>query len=348
MENITCVSFFFDIGKLENNDKRRQANNYKNTSEELLRRDMNLIFFGEQDTVKHVWTIRKKYNLLHKTYLVTCELNESPYYKYLPLLTEYSKTVGLNGFVNDIRMTPHYFVAIWSKFYFIKKAIELNPFESNKFCWIDYGIFHISEKIDDDKFANNLLSLKSDKIKIMMIFEGTQQLLNDRKLLYSKDRHITTAQIFGGGKDIFLKYIELFDEELMESIKCEKPTNEENIMAMLAMKFTKMFEYGFALYALCLVNFNKIEEEEKMCLNIISKWRENGFEEIACQLLENLKHKEGRLSNDLVYKLYSELIIVSYYTRGVDKYREYVKEFKLFCLKNNLVIDKYTENNLVF
>lgn len=352
--SVTVVSFFFDIGKLENNNQRRQSSNYKETSEKLLKRNINLIFFGEEETILHVWNIRKKYNLLDKTYLVTCNLMEiSPYIKHLPLLEKVYRETGLNGFIDCKRMTPMYFICIWTKFYAIKKSIELNPFNSDKFCWIDYGVFHISSDINDYDFIKNLTSLPNDKIRIMNIQQYNRNMSNTKKEFYSRDNCAVTAQIFGGPKNNMLEFCDLFNKELQVSIDLEQPTNEENIMAMVSFENQEKFDFTCGFYSRCLTDFSSLktlDNFDRMFYNA-ENYRNQGFNWISYSILEKIKnsyHFNSELSNEQICKVYKELIIVSYYAVGITKYRAIVEEFRNFCDRQQIEIDDHTRNNMQF
>ena len=90
---------------------------------------------------------------------------------------------------------------IWnSKFNFLKEAIELNPFKSDKFVWNDIGSLRKRKDISN---YPNYQKVDSEKLTIVC--------LNDRfnKEYYQGEIHLSGA-IFGGGKEILLELGKLF------------------------------------------------------------------------------------------------------------------------------------------
>lgn len=59
---------------------------------------------------------------------------------------------------NSEKDTQNYFIIMNNKTELLKKAIELNVYNTNNFVWIDFGIFHIF-KGNEQLFENSLKSL---------------------------------------------------------------------------------------------------------------------------------------------------------------------------------------------
>ena len=104
---------------------------------------------------------------------------------------------------------------IWnSKMNFIKEAIDLNPFNSDKFIWNDIGSMrnkYFSNFISKYPIYNNISNNKLD-IVLLQNFKDTKQ------EYYQNEVHLS-ASIFGASKDIFLQIIELFYKYLDEYIQ---------------------------------------------------------------------------------------------------------------------------------
>ena len=99
---------------------------------------------------------------------------------------------------------------IWnSKMSLVKEAIELNPFGSDKFIWNDIGSLRDTRFIHEN--YKNMLNyprydaISADKIDIVLI-EGFK---NPNQVIFQNETHLSGA-IFGGGRDVFLKVIDLF------------------------------------------------------------------------------------------------------------------------------------------
>ena len=64
-------------------------------------------------------------------------------------------------------------ITICSKTEHVRKAIELDPFQSSQFIWVDFGIIHVF-KNDDIKFDNALSNIQNnsyDNVRIGSIWD---------------------------------------------------------------------------------------------------------------------------------------------------------------------------------
>jgi hypothetical protein len=103
---------------------------------------------------------------------------------------------------------------IWAeKAHFVKRAIEINPFQSNYFLWVDIGCFRTPSPI---KWPNpdRIREMDRSKVLVLKVTPFTEEELQcTRETLPS---FLTTnrlgATIFGGGKEVLLRYHELYYE----------------------------------------------------------------------------------------------------------------------------------------
>ena len=297
---------------------------------------------GEEEIINHVWKVRSRHNLLHKTYLYHFDLKNSPYYKHLPLIQEvYDKKTN-----KDWRFTPLYYVCIYTKFFALRKAIEINPFQTDNFCWLDFGLYHIAEPVTAYEFIDNFEHFDNERIKIILLDTLVPNI--DKTDFYSKDNYVTTAQIFGGHKDKVIQFCDRFDKELDVSLNLKLPINEENIMAIIYGDYPKDFDASAGFYISALKNFLHIRDHYGKVMSIVQSLRCNNYNKFAYDILCKIFSGNINLSIQQWYIVYTEIIITSYYAVGVEKYREYVGKFKKFCEENNIIIDEFTKKNLIY
>jgi hypothetical protein len=96
---------------------------------------------------------------------------------------------------------------IWnSKFYFLKEAIELNPFNTDKFVWNDIGnIRGDSAAINMLKTYPNYSAISVDKLDIVLLNPFT----DPTQLFFCNEVHFS-GSMFGGGREILLELCHLF------------------------------------------------------------------------------------------------------------------------------------------
>ena len=133
MENSTIVSCFINL----NDGLNKSVAWYIEKGKFLLEIDTNLVFFVDENSHPHVFKIRDDLGLTYKTHFIITKLEDFPLYKYKENIINNRK--GKSIYVNN-RNTPNYFILVSSKLEMMKKSIDINPFKSKYFIWIDFGI----------------------------------------------------------------------------------------------------------------------------------------------------------------------------------------------------------------
>ena len=144
---------------------------------------------------------------------------------------------------NIITPTPNkdtieYMFVINNKTNWIKEAIEENPYDSNQFIWIDFGIYHVIN--NDELFLtsiNNACCKTYDNIRIASgFFNG------DESYIYRRINWFFLGGIFGGHKDKLIKFADLMQEKCISIIKTEKTLCwEVNIWYLIYKEHSELF-----------------------------------------------------------------------------------------------------------
>lgn len=245
----TVVSMYFDLSKRE---LGRKSRNYLQLSEHLLKLPINLFLLADPEVATIAWKKRKSYGLLDHTYIIPIHLEKLPYYRYREDIERYFAAGCVPHGLNRLTDTALYFIVGWSKFWAIQQAISLNPFDSGKFVWVDYGIFHLwpgKEKIKQDALISAINSEISDKISVTIINETSIQELNDMEVFYAHRRCKIVSGYFSGSKDIMQWFIDQFDIELQACMKLKRPNLEEAIMSVVYAKNKSNFKSHYGDYS---------------------------------------------------------------------------------------------------
>ena len=117
--------------------------------------------------------------------------------------------------------TLEYMVVMCSKTEIVRRAIELNHFNSNQFIWIDFGINHIFKCSDEDfiQKIENLNNKNYEKLRISSIWD-----LNHITCI---NLHNTIAWyfaggVFGGGIKALIEFINLTKENCINIMLVHK------------------------------------------------------------------------------------------------------------------------------
>jgi len=197
----TIVTCYFKINSKHSHEK------YKTWMENMLSIDNPMVIFCDKESFSFIDTQRK-----NNTKIIITSLEEFYSYKYIDTFYENNKI----DFEVNIGHTPELYL-IWSeKIHFVKLAIEMNPFQSNYFLWVDIGCFREKKYIEWPN-PERIQSLDSSKILSLLIEPFEEKELNCTKktlpVFHRKYRRIG-ATIFGGGKEVLLKYNDLYYDML--------------------------------------------------------------------------------------------------------------------------------------
>ncbi len=234
----TLVTMIYDLAGIEQNMNRMLITDYIKRVDVLCKLDMNIIFYVENEYIKNeVYELRYKYDRLPKTKIIIVPYNNLKYYN---ILDEINKMDIVNKIVNmnPIKDTNNYRIIGWNKFEFLKKAIQLNPFDAVHFGWIDAGISH-SATIPED--FEKVVSSMSNKIRIG-IFNKLYVFGVERPNFYNTQKRMISAGFFTGNKENLLKLIDLFEKELGVVLKSQIAPLEDQILTKIIYYNNDLFQ----------------------------------------------------------------------------------------------------------
>lgn len=253
--NLTLVTTFYDLGRIEGNKERRQADEYFKHGDFVLGLDHAIIFFTEECYQYKIWNRRRELNLLNKTYIIVNKFDALPYYQY--------REEAYKAWANCKPVFPHklsvcYSLLMWCKFYFVEEAIRLNPFFSTHFGWIDFGLYHfiqesyprvilsdgtVTDKCssftvakypsvekregeEEKSYPSFSLSVVPDKIKIMQINYFCEKHFENKAFHYRNILDHIAGTLFTGSKSNLIKYCDLIRREILD-ILLPKGNNQD-------------------------------------------------------------------------------------------------------------------------
>ena len=249
--SITLVTALYDINRSESGDGR-SFDEYLSWFSETLKVKSPMVVFVDESLYDFVEKNRRGL----PTKIVTQSLEEIPYY-------------GLNKDIQDILDSKNfkekigapnrveckmslYNVVIYSKFPWIKKVIEENPFNSEYFMWIDAGLsrffgehgINTNNQYPSEAALNTLMENK-DSILIQASMSYYPELVNSKfcsEEYFWDARTWIMAGLWGGGSKVLSEFCDMIDEVLREKmIKNGVINNEQNAMAYLYKNNDDMF-----------------------------------------------------------------------------------------------------------
>ena len=253
----TIVTMIYDIRKLENDtiEHNRKVNNYIELAKNfLLKLPYPIVVFidnDEKEIYDALYKIRADNFLLHLTYIYKLDFKETYFYKDLSKIEELQQKFCIrNGDLNH--ETPLYVILNNNKFCFMERTIELNPFNSSHFIWMDFGINHVARDTD---FIHEWINKVPDKIKQLCINPYIENI--EPKTYFQNIYHNCAGGLFSGSKENMLTYIELFKQKTEQIYSEDWYQIDEAVMTMVQRENYELFDFFYGDYEGIISNYLK-------------------------------------------------------------------------------------------
>lgn len=312
----TIVTMIYDIRAKENNTTNCGLNHnmdkYLNSAKQfILTLPYPLVIFTDADDNIIEQINNERINFKEKTYIYKKPFEETYFFKDKDILPELqTKFTILNG--NTQHETPFYIILNNNKFDFIESAIDLNPFNSNHFIWMDFGINHVAQNTE---IIHEWINKVPDKIKQLCINPyvegGTQK--NHFKFIY----HNMAGGLFSGSKENLLKYSTLFKKKTDEIYNDNWYQIDEAVMTMVNRENPDLFDLFYGDYQGIISNYlSPIHNMELIIRGVQKLLDHNKTKEPYDILCYSSKFFNNNKNHNLIYEFVRQHIIVDYYNNN--------------------------------
>lgn len=249
MKDVTIVSALFNIRR-EGMDGRTWED-YLKWFDITLKLNCPMVLFVTEDVRKFIEE-RRTYI---PTEIIVQTIEDIPYYH---LKEQLDDIIGSQDYKDKISDPDRiecqhsmYSIVQYSKFKWLERAIQENPFNSKFFFWLDAGASRFFENYDlslqyPSENALDALKEMGDKFLIQMNMEYYKDLSNASTLSeeYLLDnRSYVLGSMFGGGKFSLLKVAKDIEDVLLnQMISNQFVNNEQIVLGYLVKKNPDDFE----------------------------------------------------------------------------------------------------------
>lgn len=264
MEQATFVTALYDIGreKLEKKfNNHRSFSDYLTWFKTLLNQPFNLVIFVPKSLKEFVTSNRDK---KYKTQIVEVEFEQLPYYVMKNTFGSLMKSFENKDHGKIETILPEYNVVTFSKFPFVEKVINEDPFNSKYFFWVDAGHFRFDVNITEiDPYK---LKVCDDKVVVSLIETHPKGLgpLNSDKIkeyLSSIPNDINTS-FWGGNKEQTLKVSKKYQDMVQRVVGLKAINNDQQILSLVIAEAPELFNlinvknkhHGYLLSNFCNQN----------------------------------------------------------------------------------------------
>ena len=233
MSNITFVSALFDISRVDG----RKWDNYLKWFEQTLKLRVPMVLFVTEDVKEFIEERRTDL----QTKIIVQTVEDIPYYHLKDQIQDILDSDDYKASIADPDriecQQSMYSVIQYSKFLWMKEAIELNPFDSEIFFWLDAGgsrffdNFDLSEDYPSESAVESLEGM-GETFLVQMNCDYYEDLFRADSLsdnyLYD-NRSFVLGSMFGGHKNIIPKVSDLVEDVLLNKMIAEGNVNNEQI-----------------------------------------------------------------------------------------------------------------------
>lgn len=294
--NITITTCLYDIRRREPSTDGNVCtlNDYLERSRSMLRVRLPMVVFTEEEEiVEHVRKVREEYGLSDKTHIVCLPFDQTFFYRDLEVL---EKRMGEFTIVNWNRHkdTPLYVLLNNNKFDFLQRSMEINPFGSEFFIWMDMGIQHCTHATEQEwqdisETWPSFLEQDRDHIhqlRIHTVLKPDNMAWKDYfKMIY----HHVGGGLFGGHMERVREYIRLF-QDMWHKILYEEGwwQLDEAVMTILTQTYPEKFRFFYGDYDGMLSNFIQSKKSFRLVLQTAQRYMDSRRYELVEQVLSTL------------------------------------------------------------
>lgn len=306
-----------------------------------------LVIYTDIYCIEHI----KKYrdHLKSLTYYIVNDFESIKTFKFNDIIKknrlEYYPT-------RDIRTCSESHLLCCNKFNFVLDIMEINPFKTEKFGWIDGSVKENFNKIATDYKTNMLLEILNetnpDKFYIQQLGVVSKDYINYKKLYYEEYRWLICGCLFICGKEVGTKILNRLNEIFEETTNQGYGHAEEMFYLEILDEFYNDIERSYGDYHMILNNFLKPTIGfDYIFNNIIQYYIYFGYYRECYDCCRKLLDQIENFKVDIQYDIYF-CILFSYYVSCyyVDQIKTIeIKEYIFDLIKCNPLIEiEYLKN----
>jgi hypothetical protein len=254
MKKITIVTGLWDIGRKDlSSDWARGYDHYLAKLNELLKTDINLIIFGDEDLKKFVYERREEKN----TQFIVRDLEwftNNEFYEPIQNIRTNPSWINQVGWLRDSTQAKLelYNPLVMSKMFLLHDAKILDKFDSDYLFWIDAGITNTVHQgyFTHDKVLDNLDKLTDKFLFVCFPYETSTEIHGFNyeiinKICNNKVDRVARGGFFGGTKDKIAELNSNYYQLLKDTLNNNLMGTEESIFTIMTYLYPNSLDLFF-------------------------------------------------------------------------------------------------------
>jgi len=229
-------------------NKYRSVDDYIMYGRKLLQQNVNKIIYIERDLYDMYYAEEKWGANTTFRYITDADLFLKAYDAYV---TKFDVITD-----NPEKDTKEYMYLMCNKTEWMRRAIAEDPYSSENFVWLDFGIYHMIR--NEDVFNETIYKISCKSYDKIRIASGEKSGGESNRLV----NWFFLGSIFGGDKTTLLLFCDMMKKKCIEIVKYENRIYwEVNIWYLIYLEFPDWFSnYESNHDVSILINYYKSEE----------------------------------------------------------------------------------------
>jgi Bacterial protein of unknown function (HtrL_YibB) len=324
----TIVTAWYDVREKENHPQKDDTSNqffcspqwYFDSAKLLFEKPFPMVIFTEPKYKAQVLEARPKH-LHHLTRFIYRDYEELANFTYFKSYEENHQKNKIQN-VTQEKFTALYKFIVNQKVNFVKDTIMMNPFQTEKFAWMDMRL-HCVYDMSLEETTQVMKNIPKDKVKLMQMSFTAHEEIYGRHDFYSWTRGKVAAGFFGGAREPLLQFIDLCQKELLQAIKDEMAPTDEMIYSHVIAYNINLFDPYIGDYGFCLKNLLRTRGSTHLVFPFLQKSFDkglHGYTQAICNSLRSAyKANELQLSAEDVHKTWYYNYVAHFWLQNRDE-----------------------------
>lgn len=323
----TIITAWYDVREKENHEFKDDTTNqyfcspkwYFDSAKQLFEKPFPMIIFTEPKYKDQILEARPQH--LHEiTRFIYRDYEELAFYT---LFKKYEENHIKNKIQNvtQEKFTALYKFIVNQKVNFMKDAILMNPFFTEKFAWMDMRL-HCVYDMSIEETTEVMQNIPEDRVKLMQMSYTSPEDIYCRHDFYSWTRGKVAAGFFGGSREPLLKFIELCQTEFLNAINEEMAPTDEMIYSYVIAHQPHLFDPYIGEYGFCLKNLLRTRGSHHLIFPFLQKAFDKGNHAYTTTICDSIragfKAKEFDLSAEDIHKVWYYNYVACFWLKKRD------------------------------
>jgi len=344
----TLTTACFDLTKY--NPKSAKISILMENMKQLLETPCYLVIYTDLICLEHIKNIRNNNRLEHLTFYILQKVEELDTFKYRENVI---KNRTIYHPTKDEKNTPESHLVCCSKFELVLITIQLNPFNTKKFGWIDANVGVNFSKICTG-YKNNLLlnvldKCSEDKFHLQILNVNDKKYTNETNLkeYYSSYKFVVSGCLFITGKEIGLKILENLNNIFIKHTLMGYGHGEEMFYLEILDKYYDNIKRSYGGYNHILNNFINITVGVDYIKHIANKYMNMGYYKECIDCCDKVISQFENYNIEINYSFYFDFLFykyVSMYYYDRNNIKMFFNHIKKLINEIPLLENEYNKN----